>query len=410
MKIRSAGYLSDEILMEEIEAYRADCRKYGYRACLFDHINEPFEEMDLNCRVTHRTDISLQILNFLGRTGGEKKLKEVVSREDAPSVLEIVKEEMEKATGKRRKEVEKLMKCMNKEEEMSTYESNIWRMYNATRILVNYDKTMENESKWKPTDVSFKRLINSSEDGFTIDFYSEKSKIDNVVRIVKMEEKVMINNRYEDMIWLNLEFSSDKADKEIGRVPICYYIVPSMYPKKLSPEQILSCGKCKGCPVVGYKFKDEKENTETLNVCVANRLVHRLGSKCAHQTKVDRDIQSLIYCSLYAIDKFLRRKEMYKNSDQYWSKVNKEVKVRVGLSDNKDTEMKVRYKYVTLRDSVSLERKTGYKHKSHKSPVEHRRRGTIRHLKSGKVVPVKESIVNKGNKGTNAKTIYKVNK
>ena len=163
MKIKSAGYLSDEILMEEIEAYRADCRKYGYRACLFDHINEPFEEMDLNCRVTHRTDISLQILNFLGRTGGEKKLKEVVSREDEPSLTQMVKEEMEKATGKRRKEVEKLRKCMNKEEEMSTYESNIWRMYNATRILVNYDKTMENESKWKPTDVSFKRLINSSD-------------------------------------------------------------------------------------------------------------------------------------------------------------------------------------------------------------------------------------------------------
>lgn len=36
------------------------------------------------------------------------------------------------------------------------------------------------------------------------------------------------------------------------------------------------------------------------------------------------------------------------------------------------------------------------KHSSHKSPIEHDRRETIRHYKNGKVVPVKSSVVNRG--------------
>lgn len=41
---------------------------------------------------------------------------------------------------------------------------------------------------------------------------------------------------------------------------------------------------------------------------------------------------------------------------------------------------------------------TGSKHSHHKEPVEHIRREHLRHMKSGKVVKVRQSIVNKGNK------------
>lgn len=41
---------------------------------------------------------------------------------------------------------------------------------------------------------------------------------------------------------------------------------------------------------------------------------------------------------------------------------------------------------------------TGSKHLHHKEPVEHIRKEHLRHMKSGKVVKVRQSVVNKGNK------------
>lgn len=65
------------------------------------------------------------------------------------------------------------------------------------------------------------------------------------------------------------------------------------------------------------------------------------------------------------------------------------------------------FKEVTIRDSanyIATMRAHGWKVKNRLSPCEHHRRGHLRHLKNGKIVYVRGSIVNKGH----AKPIYKI--
>lgn len=72
-----------------------------------------------------------------------------------------------------------------------------------------------------------------------------------------------------------------------------------------------------------------------------------------------------------------------------------------------DVSRKVRDVYIKMSDMIK--ERTGHRegtpHSSHASPCEHTRRATMRHLKDGRIVPVRGSVVNAGKGNKAVKTI-----
>ena len=291
-----------------------------------------------------------------------------------------------------------------------------WIMDNSVRLLVNFDNVNTSNKKWKPDHTFFKRLDECGIEAFLVDV-SIKGQTDKLcVRLCKTE----YDRRHEDGttegMW-NYNISVLLDEKEAARIgkegrvaTVSFFVFDELYPRKMTTdyEYCSDCNLCRDASICAVE-KDGKKVDEPAKV--VGNLKLRTGSKCKLQNVVPYDIKELEYACLYAINKFLTRKTVVKNSDKYVENLNKEVKVALRQEKVEPNTNKRRqeYRFVNLKDSVTVERKKGYKHASHKSPIEHTRRATTRTLKSGKVVPVSGSIVNKGKgRDTGSQTIYRV--
>ena len=361
--------------------------------------------------------ISEELRNVLVNTLN-KSYKEFGIRRDIKQLAKLDYEDFLKATqvdlnsiaSKARNEKE-LMETINFMETLTISEQNYYILENSIKMIVDLDKI---DKSWKPNDAFFKNLDNSVVEDFTIDFIGKKD-ITFCVKCVKMESEIQEDdNSYSRR---SISISMLKKDGMIHTVD--YQIISGKYPRVYIADIDYS-RLCKGCTICREVTFTEKCETTIRDIRVHDNTYYqvpknlrRLGSNCKIQNgyNLQYDIDDIIYATLYAINKFISRKTIVKNSDKYNKKLDEQVRVAVPVkseSNKNNNNKNSNVRYVTLKDHVVYEKKTGYKpHTHHKSPCEHYRRETVRKLKSGKTVPVKGSVVNKG-KGNNV--VYKVDK
>ena len=179
---------------------------------------------------------------------------------------------------------------------------------------------------------------------------------------------------------LEVSFSSpDKTDRFIAYIledkSFKNHIIYSLMneePKNIIGSNIISL-------LFFYIFKDEKMTISKIKHFLSMYIVKSgvnftvLSNLTTHQKVILNQIKTGI--------KEEKEKSLNPSNNNGYRKLNKHFSM-IDITNNF-----IKIKYISNLNG---------KHRSHKSPTEHYRRETIRHYKSGKVVYVKPSIVNRG--------------
>lgn len=194
-----------------------------------------------------------------------------------------------------------------------------------------------------------------------------------------------------------------------------FVVFPEVSDRFYNSEGNLKCMNCEAKCNLSSKIKVEavkgtKEYVPDLMIIPRGKRDNGMCINMRLRGITAEELRNIVY---YCLNSFCSKKV------QRESTLERDNSPRINIStksinsniEEVNSELKRDYRdtrFITLQDSVRLERKrTGSKHSSHSSPRRHVRRATFRHLKSGKIVPVKGSIVNPDNVSNDI--IYKIN-
>jgi len=261
---------------------------------------------------------------------------------------------------------------------------NIWAMKNGNEFVIDVDKAYNLPEVKDINSVDFD-ILGDSFISFTTGIEGKRDYTSLYSSFMRLEEKVS-TRKYKDMSLYAITVGL------AGNNGITYQIhfTKELYPRFIKISELEKCRLCTkknifknslgtACLIGGLQredclpFKYPFTPTKMLNVF-------------AYISRMFKDRNNLI-------------RKNSKNIREY--RGNAEIRV-VCTKDRKDVEVPLLL-YAKGENVEYIPRK-GTKHASHSSPREHIRREHTRTLKSGKVVNVKSSVVNKG-KG---KVIYKV--
>ena len=300
----------------------------------------------------------------------------------------------------------------------------IWR--NAIHFLVDIGKVKKLNYLYDTK--LFKEADKLGLEEFIFDF----SDFDAVVKLSKSYDKLVTgaNKPEQDMWCISIsrwckaqeDWSTFEFMLSVEKPYRVYHIIDNM--SRIN-SNINLCERCAICHKIngsGVKlgFEDSFTNRDKVAIMSKN-ITHTTETQCSLGNPIKlsgfgvfgtepfltKDIYDIVNACMYCLDKFFHRKKVVRNIAQGIDDitVDDNLKVKVPRKMKEDNATGVRF--VNLDDYVRTERR--YKKRitsgHHESPREHYRRPTLRHLKSGKVVPVKGTVVNKGKE---KRVVYKV--
>lgn len=285
-----------------------------------------------------------------------------------------------------------------------------WILCNGVRFLVDFNEV--NKRKFD-LDKKFLRQLNKSDiKDFIFDFKGEDIKYN--CRLQKQHELIKIKDKFYE----NWQFTYTYISSEV--ISFDALIIPELYPKiyKLNYSEQSICKDCDRCTLLSDHVELKQQTGKIVTrhfmdlMIIPRNLTYTRESSCGlKDIKVNNkyimpyNFRDILMSCMYAVNKYLSRKTIIRDPIEK-ERINSEVKL---YNPNKEERKNVRF--VDITDFVKYERKERRESLGghHASPREHHRRETYRHLKSGKVVYVKASTVNKGKGNVHKQTIYKVN-
>lgn len=196
--------------------------------------------------------------------------------------------------------------------------------------------------------------------------------------------------------------------------PLSFIYIPELYPKLfMTPYNEGKYTSITGikdfsymeCKFGNYVYKESsstgiREDRSMSKLAILPYRARNTKKLCTESE--DAYMEEILNVVYYCLDRFINRKKIYKPGN------NKVSTDKNSETNNTNIAIKTsNNKYVRLSDIVITENKgsnRSIRSNTHQSPCEHRRRGYWRKYKSGKMVWVKETIVNKGKQ----RVVYKV--
>lgn len=189
-----------------------------------------------------------------------------------------------------------------------------------------------------------------------------------------------------------------------------YYFIPEKFPR-LFVDSSDTCTLCKKCKCGNYKiFESGSESEAKWVLCrssMRKEALCKLDLSCMYEsqgcgTSAFLDMDSLIYYCAYCLNAYVNRNKNKKNRLP-----SEGIKLSAPRKMQEPSKKPFEDRFVSLSEYSSYERKERKEWQGghHASPRTHQRSGYFRHYKSGKVIWVEPTIINK-NKGVS--TIYTV--
>lgn len=294
-----------------------------------------------------------------------------------------------------------------------------WILCNGVRFAIDFDTV--SSRNFEPDQSLMNLLSKSNVEDFIFDFYRAEATAQ--CRLQKQHDKVRISGKfYSHWIFSYSKLSLNKRDDSVRTFEII--LIPELHPKIFAINNLASnaCSKCGICRKVedGCFQHSDGATDNSIEIYRMSRNIQRtLESDCSYKdmkSETDGDaflhhnIRDYLNVCLYAVDKYLRRKTIVKRSKD--SSSDKDVQVSVGddlqVSLPKRRNSYEEVAFVTIHDLVKYEKKNKISHGHHASPREHVRRSTERHLKDGRVIPVRSCVINKGKGDVKKQTVYTV--
>lgn len=175
---------------------------------------------------------------------------------------------------------------------------------------------------------------------------------------------------------------------------ISYILIPDLYPKLFVVDALLSGVNTDSLSTMSVTLFDSGVPTGDEGGSELNLYIVPYGSR-NRQTVEGLYTEQLIRSVFECLEKYINR-----GTKRSTSKAITVRKRKLGTASKKSASGG----FVTIREYTTYERKE-FQGGTHASPCEHERSGTWRHCKSGKVVWVRGTTVNKGKE---KKVIYKV--
>lgn len=344
---------------------------------------------DIDSSINSLSDLeyiaSLGLADYIGMTQSEF-LEKVTQLKDLNDDAEL-------------KRVKLLVENTNK---LSIY----WILCNGVRFALDLDSVIA--KKYEPDQEVMNLLKKTTIEDYIFDFFGEGVR--EQCRLQKQHDLIRINDKFYTH-WI-FSYSVVTTSETFGTFELV--IVPELFPKIFVADTLVTdickkCGICKKVEDACFKHTDGSMDSSIQILRMPKNLQYTLESNCHYKHVHDdvgpflkRNIRDYLTSCLYAVSKYLKRKTIVKQKGD--DEINDFIKVAVP-KENKPTEVT----FVTLRDRVKYERKQKRIHSHHASPREHVRRSTERHLKDGRVIPVRGCIINKGKGNVKKQTVYKVN-
>lgn len=289
---------------------------------------------------------------------------------------------------------------------ISDYE-NYYDFVNSLTFICSQDK-IKNHTDRLPDDMvnlidKFYKMY--SYEGIVVNIEDRHGICDICVKLSKCDFKVKRKQTgiCYDVYGINVCL----VDCNSNRVePFCIRYIPELYPRLF--VDVVNVSEWEGLMGINMYNCMECEYSGSIDG-IHDMKLYILSYRARNTDKIVSGdsgmyIEEILNALYYCLNRFMNRKMVYKEGDS-----NEAGNIRI--SGNKEAGGDIRIKdskthrIVSLRDIVNSSKKPGNSNNhTHKSPCEHRRRGYWRKCKSGKVVWINETIVNKGKQ----KAIYKV--
>lgn len=172
-----------------------------------------------------------------------------------------------------------------------------------------------------------------------------------------------------------------------------------LYPRLLKDSEPNKCRNCASKNIIelGRTFEGEELKGAA---CLIGKTSRNSCFTFRHPLNPQIAINIFAYIAKIFADRHRLTRKNSKLREQYKDKPS----VNILATKIKETDSREVPLLLYAKNESEYRARTGTKHASHASPREHIRREHVRHLKSGKTVVVRGSIVNKGRE----KTIYQI--
>ena len=272
---------------------------------------------------------------------------------------------------------------------------NMWALHNGNIFVMDIEEALRLPNIDSLENVDLDSISDCYINFVTHDTSRKKNYLQFYLSLLKDNEQIS-TQAHKNMDSYALTFGL------AGNSGMSYQVrfTKELFPRFMKISDFKDCKGCKNTTSLKYEFMVQGHMQE-MKACLIGKQQREICSSFNYILNPQVAINIMAYAAeMYQNRHTLIRKNSRSIKD-YENKPHMDV-ICKRSTDNKDAEIPL-LQYVKGEGTEYIPR-PGTKHMHHESPREHLRREHTRQLKSGKVIVVKESTVNKGK----SKTIYKI--
>jgi hypothetical protein len=214
-------------------------------------------------------------------------------------------------------------------------------------------------------------------------------------RNLEPEDYILRNNSLEEVLKILVKFEEEQLKKVLGDVDYSAFFVNNVNSIYINREDI---GKTLCKPkICGFLSKGKE-----IFGCECCYMTERKKEHCTCY-KNSVTIEKIKDIALYCLEQYGAQTNRIEFVEEGYRGNSGDAKV--GDKGKIENKKEIPFSYGRIPSIIRVHKRSISRGGHHNSPVEHERRGHLRHYKNGKVVEVKGSVINKGSE---RKRIYKV--